>query len=167
MNVLPFGDAVRHCSFHLFRFSAKGAAHARSFPPWSLSAVSLVTGLGLLSSTISNSSLQTSYVGKTMNSMKPENEKKKTLTAYSAWLGIFLWRDQRTNQHPKGTVKPHIPIFACSRCVICVSCSVYVILMYCVRKGSRGFSLNFPQINKVRKSDHTGMLRESWPRNLK
>ena len=127
MNVLPFGDAVRHCSFHLFRFSAKGAAHARSFPPWSLSAVSLVTGLGLLSSTTSNSSLQTSYVGKTMNSMKPENEKKKTLTAYSAWLGIFLWRNQRTNQHPKGTVKPHIPFFK----QMCRPCLIIIKSCYC------------------------------------
>ena len=34
--------------------------------------------------------------------------------------------------------------FTCSRCVICVSCSVHVISTYYVRKGSWAFYLNYP-----------------------
>ena len=45
--------------------------------------------------------------------------------------------------------------FACSRCLISVSCSVHVISRYYVRKGSWAFlDLNYPQISEVRESDH-------------
>ena len=44
--------------------------------------------------------------------------------------------------------------FACSRCVICVSCAFHLILTYYARKGSWTFYLNCPQINAVGKSDH-------------
>ena len=45
--------------------------------------------------------------------------------------------------------------FTCSRCVICVSCSVHVISTYYMRKGSWAFFyLNYPQTNEVRDSDH-------------
>ena len=46
--------------------------------------------------------------------------------------------------------------FACSRCVICVLCSVHVISTYYVCKGSWAFYLNYPQINEVGKSGHVG-----------
>ena len=48
--------------------------------------------------------------------------------------------------------------FACSRCLICVSCSVHVISTYYARKGSWAFLyLNYPQINEGGKSDHMGV----------
>ena len=39
--------------------------------------------------------------------------------------------------------------FTCSRCVICVSCSVHVISAYCVRKGSGFFYLNYPRAGSM------------------
>ena len=48
--------------------------------------------------------------------------------------------------------------FTCSRCVICVSCSVHVISMYYERKVSWAFYLNYPQFNEVRKSDHVVVI---------
>ena len=45
--------------------------------------------------------------------------------------------------------------FACFPCFICVPCSVHLISTYYVRKGScSSFYLNYPQINKIGKSDH-------------
>ena len=43
--------------------------------------------------------------------------------------------------------------FACSCCVICISCPVHLILAYYVHKGSWAFYLNYPQINEGRQSD--------------
>ena len=43
--------------------------------------------------------------------------------------------------------------FTCSRCVICVSCSVHVISTYDGRKGSWTFYLNYPQFKEVENSD--------------
>ena len=43
----------------------------------------------------------------------------------------------------------------CSRCVICVSCSVHVISTYYARKGLWAFYLNYPQSNEIGKSGHT------------
>ena len=48
-------------------------------------------------------------------------------------------------------------LFACSRCVICVSCSVHVILTYYVRKGSRAFFYLF----NSRFSSHLSPLFQS------
>ena len=45
--------------------------------------------------------------------------------------------------------------FACSRCLICVSCSVQLISTYYVCKGSWTFYLYYPQINEVGKSELT------------
>ena len=45
-------------------------------------------------------------------------------------------------------------LFTCSRCLICVSCSVQKISTYYVRKGSWTFYLNYPQINEIRLSHH-------------
>ena len=97
------------------------------------------------------------------------------------------------NQHPKYTIKKekaHKPLrtscispkclpcliiiqscyfdrinkpFACSRYVICVSCSVHVTSTYYmyVCKGSCFFYINYPQTNEVGKSDH--MASKSFP----
>ena len=46
-------------------------------------------------------------------------------------------------------------LFTLSSCLVCVSCSIHdLISAYYVRKGSWPFYLNYPQINKVRKSSH-------------
>ena len=42
--------------------------------------------------------------------------------------------------------------FTCSRCVICVLCSIHLISAYAKDHGL--FYLNYPQISEVRKSDH-------------
>ena len=75
------------------------------------------------------------------------------------------------NQHPESTIKKKRPqtfahlvqflqkMFACSRCVICVSCSVD----YYVRKGSWAFYLNYLQINEVGKSDHVVISNITLP----
>ena len=42
--------------------------------------------------------------------------------------------------------------FTCSRCVICVLCSIHLISAYAKDHGL--FYLNYPQITEVRKSDH-------------
>ena len=43
--------------------------------------------------------------------------------------------------------------FTCSRCLMCVSCSVHVISTYYVCKGSWAFFKSYPQIHEVRKPD--------------
>ena len=45
--------------------------------------------------------------------------------------------------------------FACSRCVICVSCSVHVILTCTTRAKDHGLFFNHQQIKEVEKSSHT------------